>query len=351
MIYFIHGPDRLLAKQAALAISADIDPDGASTTWIDGRAARADSLTGAIGTASLFGAPRVVIVSDHLSGANRDPQGGDSAPTVDDQSPKPSSLASLFAAVPEQNCLILFEPSLAAPPAAVKSATLPVTIIAGDPPRGPALVAWIETAVRQAGARIDGRSAQSLAVTLFPQTWDRKPANPRFDRPPDMTLLAQEIEKLALAAHPGPITAEHIRELVPGGPDQRVFRFLDAALGGDLRAAMTELERLAVAGEEPAMILAQTLGQVELAAVAAAAAGRDAGSVARDLATVTPARMSAVMASARRNGFSADYAIESGVAIDRNLKTGRIRRPDDALRELVLALAPRSRARTTGHSG
>lgn len=334
-----------------LAVSAEIDPDGANTSWIDGREARADSLISAVGAASLFGAPRVVIVADHLNRSNREAQGGDSLPADEDRpSPAQSGLKSLLAAVPEQNCLILFEPGLTAAPAAVKSAAPPVTIIAGEPPRGVALVAWIEDAVRQAGARIDRRSAQALAETLFPQTWDRKPANPRFDRPPDMSLLTQEIEKLALAAHPEPITATHLLELVPGGPDQRVFRFLDAALGGDIRSAMTELERLADAGEEPAMILAQTLGQVELSAVAAAAGRRDAGSVARDLGTITPARMSAVMASARRGGLPADGAIESGVAIDRSLKTGRIRRPDDALRDLVLAFGSASSARTTGHS-
>ncbi len=32
VIYFIHGPDRLLAREAALAIAAELDPDGSNTS-------------------------------------------------------------------------------------------------------------------------------------------------------------------------------------------------------------------------------------------------------------------------------------------------------------------------------
>ena len=148
---------------------------------------------------------------------------------------------------------------------------------------------WIETAAAGAATRIDRRAAQCLAESLFPQTLGPQAGNPRYDRPPDMALLHSEIDKLALAAHPGPIEIRHIAEIVPGGPDQRLFRFIDAAMAGDLRAALIEQERLAAAGEEPAMTLSQLLGQLELAAIAHAAGNRDAAAVARDLGAVTPA--------------------------------------------------------------
>ena len=48
-------------------------------------------------------------------------------------------------------------------------------------------------------------------------------------------------------------------------PDQRLFRFVDAVVGRNLRSALVELERLEAGGEEPAQLLAQALGQVELA--------------------------------------------------------------------------------------
>ncbi|MGH2616855.1 MAG: DNA polymerase III subunit delta, partial [Thermomicrobiales bacterium] len=294
--------------------------------------------------------PRVVVVTDLLGRAARDATRSDSG-SPDDERPSPSRsvLAPLLSSVPQDNCLILLEPAMTSAPAAVKSAAPPVTVIAGEPPRGSALVAWIEEAAQRVESRIDRRTAQLLAETLFPQTWDRKASNPRFDRPPELALLTQEIAKLALAAHPDPIGPEHVREHVHVGPNQRVFRFLDASLGGDLRSAVNELERLAAAGEEPAMLLAQLLGQVELMTVAAAAGSRDAGTVARDLGNISQGRMSAVMASARRPSAGSGLVTNS-VTADRNLKTGRTQHPQDALHQLVLSLGSPSSERHQGRS-
>ena len=165
-----------------------------------------------------------------------------------------------------------------------------------------------------------------------------------------MAHLSQEIEKLALAAHPGPITDEHIATLTSAGPDQRLFRFLDAALAADLRGALRELDRLTAAGEEPAMLLAQVLGQLELATVAAAAGDKTPDMVARDLGTVAPGRMSAVMASTKRQGIRTQLALEASARTDRGLKSGRIRKPDDALHDVVLGLSVDGAATQNGRS-
>ncbi len=350
MITFIHGPDRLLAREAALSLAASIDPDASNTTWMDARETGTDQVVGAVGAASFFGAPRVVIVTNLLNRTSRDSRAADTGAESSRSSGSDSKVESLLSAVPDQNSLIVFEPDLDSVPAVIKSTEPPITIIAGEPPRGSALVAWIEDAAKRAGAHIDRRTAQFVATTLFPQTWERKPANPRYDRPPDLALVQQEIEKLALAAHPDPITRDHVIALVPGGPDQRLFRFLDAAIVGDLDSAMTELDRLVVAGEEPAMILAQLLGQLELIGVASEANGRDANALARDLGSVTPARMSAIAHSAQRRRFPADSALEVGVTTDRRFKTGRIRRPEEALHQLMVVMAAPSTTHETGRS-
>jgi DNA polymerase III delta subunit len=352
LIYFIHGPDRLLAREAAQAITFELDPDGANTSSLDGRETTPDRVIAAIGTVSFFGGARVVVVSDLLGRSGRDTVTDDSSKNDQDRLPKSQPwIASLVAAVPDEHCLIFIEPAMTSVPAALKSAAPGLKIIAADPPRGAALVAWIEAAASRAGTHIDRRVAQLIAETLFPQTWDRKPNNPRYDRPPDMALLTQEIDKLAMAAHPGSITADLVRSLVPGGPDQRVFRFLDAAVNGDLRAATGEMERLAAAGEEPAMLLAQTLGQIELAVIARAAGTRDAATVSRDMGSIAASRLSAVMASTRRRSSGARSPVETGVLADRRLKTGKVRRPEDALHDLMLALAEDAPSdRNTGRS-
>jgi DNA polymerase III delta subunit len=348
VIAFIHGPDRLLARNAAIAHARGIDPDGLNTTWIDAREAGKDQLIGAIGAASFFGEPRVVIATGFLGRTSRAAQSG--AAATSRAAGADAELKALIATVPEQNVLILFEPELDAAPSAIKSAKPSVTIMGGEPPRAAALLHWIGEAAERAGASIDRRGAQLLAETLFPQTWERKPANPRYDRPPDMALVTQEVEKLALAAYPDAISPDHILAMVPGGPDQRVFRFLDAATAGDLRNAHGELDRLLAAGEEPAMLLAQLLGQVELMAVASAAARPAASTLSRDLGSVTPSRMSAISSSAQRRRLSAADSLAVGAGVDRGLKTGRLRRPEDALLRLMLDLAGSGDGREPGRS-
>ena len=341
MIAFIHGPDRLFARAAALAHARAIDPDESNTTWIDAREAATNQIINTIGAASFFGAPRVVVVSSLLTRTSRDSK----------SSRADADLKALLAAVPVDNCLILFEPDLDAPPTAIKSATPAVTILGGEPPRGVALLAWIEEAAERAGTRINRRTAQLLAETIYPQTWDRKPSSPRYDRPPEMALLREEVEKLALASYPDAITRDHILALVPSGPDQRVFRFLDASTAGNIEAAHRELERLLIAGEEPTMLLAQLLGQAELMAIASQSARRDHDTIARDLGTVTPSRMAAVASSAQRHRLPAAASLDIAAAIDRSLKTGRIRRPGDALYQLMLAMAAPEPAPGAGRSG
>ena len=351
MIYFIHGPDRLLARAAALSVASEFDPDGTSTSWLDGREISIDRIVSVVGATTFFDAPRIVIVSDLLARAGADPDGDGSADPVEGTRRRGlPGLEALVAGVPDQNVLILFEPSLTSIPASLKSAAPGATIISGEPPRGAALLEWLEGAALRSGSRIDRRTAQRLAETLYPQTWDRKPNNPRYDRPPDLELLSQEMEKLALAAHPGPIALEQIASLTSAGPDQRVFRFLDAVLAGDLRAGLAELERLTGAGEEPAMVLAQLLGQVELATVGSAATAKSADTVARDLGSIAPGRMSAVMSSTKRHGFKARPAAELASEADRRLKTGRIRHPEDALYAALLALGVDDPGRVSGGS-
>jgi DNA polymerase III delta subunit len=348
MIYFIHGPDRLLARQAAAAIVHDVDPDEVNTSWFDGRETSYARIAAAVGSAGFFGAVRVVVVTDLLAKSGATTVSSDSDDAAGER-PASNALATLVSAVPAENVLVLVEPSLVGPPAALKS--LPARVVAAEPPRGPALVKWIDGAAQGLGAHIEPRAAQALAQALYPQTWDRKPPNPRYDRPPDMTLLTHEIEKLALAAHPGSISQDHVRALTSGGPDDRLFRFVDAAVGGNVQPALAELERLIDAGVEPAMILAQTLGQIELIAVAGEAASGAAAGVSRDLSSVSASRLSAVLNAARRlHSHHGRSLVTGAVDVDRRLKSGRTRQPLDALHDLVLGLAVAGAEREPGHS-
>jgi DNA polymerase III delta subunit len=352
VIYFVHGPDRLLAREAALAIAIELDPDGSNTSWFDGREVSFANVASAVGVASFFGSPRVVVVSDLLARASRESEIPQSS-RGDEERPgrARAEIEALVSAVPESHCLVIVEPNLISVPVAFKNAAPEAKVISGEPPRGSALISWIQAAATDAESRIDRRAAQRLAEVLYPQSWDRRPSNPRYDRPPDLALLKAEIGKLALAAYPGPITVDHVALMTLGAPDQRVFQFLDAASAGNLRAGVEKLEGLIAGGEEPAMLLAQLLGQIELTTVTATAGGKNSDAIGRDLGTVAPGRLSAVMAAARHRAPQPAQLVATGARTDRNLKTGRLRKPDDALFDLVLALAALVSSEPSGSSG
>jgi DNA polymerase-3 subunit delta len=97
----------------------------------------------------------------------------------------------------------------------------------------------------------------------------------------ELGLLDQELAKLALTAGPGgKVSAEQVGQLVGSWRTKTAWQMLDAALDGDAREALTQLDRLLLAGEQPVAILGQiaaTLRRFAAATrlvLAAAAAGR-----------------------------------------------------------------------------
>ncbi|MDQ3692361.1 MAG: hypothetical protein M3464_01865 [Chloroflexota bacterium] len=340
MIVMIHGPDASLARAEAAKRLAALDPDGFNTTMLDGREVSLTAVIAAVGSVGFFAAPRVVVVENLLARSTR---GAGGPLAVDDAQLTAGGLdlAPLLGAVPDQNVLMLVDPELASIPASVKRLAPPdATIVSSAPPRGRQLVDWVAAAAREGGGDIDRRAAQLLVELLYPQTWSAAPSNPRYDRPPDTRLLQNEIERLLLYAHPDPIRESHIRELIETGPNDRVFRFIDAAVAGQLDVATAELERLLLAGEEPAKLIAQVQQQVELAVLVAAAPGKPPNEIGRALALTNPNRMSGVAASVRgRSERSLIAAVDHATDVDRKLKTGHLRQPADALYHLLAKLA------------
>lgn len=356
MIALVHGPDAAIARAEVERLLRQRDPDRASTTHLDGRTVATSQIAASIGTVGLFGESRVVVVHDLLSRGGRSGQLGPEDEGRQEPRGAVADLTSLFAAVPAGNTLILADPELPAVPVAVKK-LLPAdaVVIAGEPPRGTALINWVVKRAREEGAEVDAATARHLVSTLFPQTWSAKPANPRFDRPPDLSALANEVAKLALAAHPGPIQRQHVDALVAAGDDDRVFKFIEAAAIGRLSVGLPELRRLLDAGEEPAKLAAQLLQHCELAGVLDAAGPRvDPVAVGRALGLPNPNRMSGVAGSVRGSGSNSGITgVHAGVATDRKQKRGELRTPEDVLYDLVIELAvPRGATRAaTRRSG
>lgn len=332
MIAIVLGPDGSMARDAVKRIVDERDPSRQSMSWIDGKTATLKDIQMDAMSIGFFSAGRVVIVEDVIARLGKQSaRDGANAP----------DWSGLFAAIPEASTLILLDPSLSTVPAPVRKA-LPkdATVVLSDPPRGRDLIAWIQAEATSEGARIDDRTARALAETLFPQNWSMKSTNPAFDRPPDLEALRNEIAKLAIAAHPGPITASQIETLIAHGNTDKIFAFIDAATRGRIREATVELDRLLSAGEDSNKILAQLSQTVELAVVMDAAGRRSPVDVGKDLKLPNAQRMASIERGLRRQRpggpATARQALE---AADRKMKTGELRDAADVLYDALGKIA------------
>lgn len=332
MIAVILGPDASMVRAAVRRRVTEADPSGQSTTVMDGKTSGLHDVQMAVASIGFFGAGRVIVVDDLIARLGK--QGARDGGSVPDWS-------ALFAAVPAVTTLVLADPSLATLPAAVKKA-LPsdATVITSDPPRGRELVRWIQTQATEQQTSIDDQTARFLAETLYPQSWTAKPNNPAFDRPPDLELLRNEIAKLAVASAPRPITAADIRTMTMQGDTDQIFAFIDAASSGRLAQAISELDRLLAAGEDPYKLLAQLSQTVELSVVLGASAGHQPADVGRSLKLANANRMNAIARGLRgQPSYLPARAAEALKIADRRMKTGELRDPVDALHQVITRIA------------
>ncbi len=330
MIHLILGPDSSMVREAMRRRMLASDPDGQSTSMMDGASVSLQDVMMATASLGFFSAGRTIVVEGLLAKHAKGTGKGQNA-----------DWPALFASVPEATTLILADATVPSVQAAVKKA-LPADaeIVLCDPPRGRDLVEWIVARAKQTGGGIDRPVAQRLAITLYPSGWSQKSRNPAFDRPPDMEALGNEVDKLVLAAHPGPITEEHIRNLVESGDNDQIFAFIDAASAGAIDRAAPELDRLLAAGEDPYKILSQLCSSVELAVVMSRAERRDPAEVGKDLRLANAGRMSAVTRSVREQPRNfAPRVARVLEETDRKIKTGELRDPVEALYFALASIA------------
>ncbi len=330
MIHLILGPDHSMVRDAMRRRMLASDPDGQSTSVMDGSAVSLQDVMMATASVGFFSAGRTIVVEGLLA---KHAKGTGKGNTADWQ--------SLFASVPAATTLILTDPSVLSVPAVVKKA-LPTDsdVVLCDPPRGRDLVEWIVSRARTTGGSIERPVAQKLAITLYPSGWSQKSRNPAFDRPPDMEGLGNEVDKLVLAAHPGPVREDHIRDLIESGDNDQIFAFIDAASSGVIDRAAPELDRLLAAGEDPYKILSQLCSTAELAVVMNRADRRDPAEVGKDLRLPNPGRMTAVARSVRDQPRNfAPRVARVLEETDRKIKTGELRDPVEALYFALASIA------------
>ncbi|MCO5214856.1 MAG: hypothetical protein M9953_13440 [Thermomicrobiales bacterium] len=332
MIVIILGPDSGLAHSILKRILADRDPSGDSTSFLDGNSVSIRTVITDISSIGFFAAGRVVVVENLLARLGKQgAKDGGSAP----------DWAGLFAAVPEASTLVLLDPTITTIGALANKALPKHAIIEhAKPPRGPQLIDWIIATAKRAGGEIDKATAQQLAMQIFPQGWATEPRNPLYDRPPDMAMLENEINKLVTAAWPDRVTQTLVNEMSPKEQDDRIFAFLDAAAAGNVPDAIRELDKLIANGEDPAKLLAQLSGNLELGTPVSAAGRCAPDAIASDIGGVTAQRIRPLQSglqgmspgvAQRRSGIAADA--------DRKFKSGQLKEPLDTLYDTILAIA------------
>jgi DNA polymerase III delta subunit len=176
---------------------------------------------------------------------------------------------------------------------------------------------------------------------LFPQTWSAKPSNPRFDRPPDLDQLENEISKLAAYAHPGSISQQHVQNMTDSALSDRLFSFVEQAVAGNLANALKDLESFDIHGDDAHRAANQLFQQIELSTVLGSAQLVDPAAVGRDLGLSNPQRMFGVARSPRPT--SPVESVLEATRTDRQVKTGRLKGVEDAIYDLITGLAEAKR--------
>ncbi len=211
-----------------------------SVTALDGRELAMRDVSDALATRALFGGGRHMVIvdeADEFVSANR--------PALEDYVARPQTASLLVLDVK-------LWPSTTRLYKALAESGLQIECKFPPPARVLKwLVFWAE---RQYQARLDSSAAEALLESVEP----------------DLGLLDQELAKLAsLAGVSGAITAAMVHEAVGGWRAQTAWQMLDAALEGDTRTALVQLDRLLISGEVPIALLAQISASLRRFAAAA----------------------------------------------------------------------------------
>jgi DNA polymerase-3 subunit delta len=201
------------------AIRREVGADPLSEVWLDAGVETAELAT-VLGTASLLGGRRLVIVRDASS--LKKEQVETLVRYLDNPSPDVA--------------LVLLAAGRTKLDAAVRKVGSVMTF---DPPRGRKLAAWVRQRASGLKLRLDDRATWALIDSAGTELRD----------------LAEALEQLLTRLGPGArIGAPDVRRALGRLADQRMYVFTDAVGDRDRGRAMAALRRLLLQGEEPLVL-------------------------------------------------------------------------------------------------
>jgi len=211
-----------------------------SSTAFNGREAELRDVTDALATRALFGGGRHLVVIDEA-----DDFVSRHRPALEDYVKRPKA----------DSVLILDVKQWAATTRLYKALAETGLQIECRFPAPAKLLKWLAArSTKVHAATLEPDAAELLAETVES----------------DLGLYDQELAKLAaIAGAKGTITASLVREATGGWRAKSAWDMLDAALAGDTRGALVELDHLLVGGEVPIALLAQIGANLRRLAAAA----------------------------------------------------------------------------------
>ena len=225
-VYLLVG-DPFLAEEALERLRAEEATGPLSEVALDATVEPAD-LMAALGTASLLGDRRLVVVRDahDLTKAHAEAVKGYLA------EPSPSSV------------LVLVASKATKLDAELRQAG---AIVRLEAPRGRNLVGWIRERGRVHDIRIDDRAGWALLETVGT----------------DLRELDAAVAQLATRLGRGAtVAARDVHQVFPRSADERIFAFTDGVGDRKLAVATTSLRRLLEQGEEPLVLFGSLAGHI-----------------------------------------------------------------------------------------
>jgi DNA polymerase III subunit delta len=226
----VFGNELFLRRQTILALrTAALGGEDAdfSVATFEGRGTLFRDVHEVLSTVAMFGGGRLAVVE------NADDFVSEYRPQLEDYVAKPS----------RSGVLVLDLDSLPSNTRLYKSIAASGLLIDSNAPTPARLSKWLADWGEQHHQILLSPSSADMLVELIG---------------PELGLLDQELAKLSLVAgEDRKVTPELIRSSVGGWRTKTTWEMLDAAMDGQVRDAMLQLDRLLSSGEQPLAILAQ----------------------------------------------------------------------------------------------
>lgn len=271
-----------------------------------------DSIAVAVGSSSLFGEPRLVVVRDfeRLAAADQ------------------ARLVPLLSAPASGLVVIVTAGALDGRRNATKALTAAGRVFTFTLPEGQALTRWVIDHARTLGLDMPTSAVDTLLELV----------------PPEPQMLHTELEKLALYTAGAPADATAVREVaslaVPFAAERLIFQLTEFIVNGQTQPALAALHDLLSVGEVPLVVLTMIGRQYRLLS---AAVGVDGAQAKHNLTRVFRLPPFIADRTARQARALGAPAIEAGLrrvlAADEGMKKSQ--EPRLALETLVVALAQR----------